>query len=179
MRNVQLIALVLLMIGSLVGCAPNANTSMESKPAAKVEKIEHSLLKVGEAVPSLEAKMLDGTTFNIADHKGKVVVLDFWGLWCPSCVEMLPEIREAAHEYEGKGVEVIGVNTDELSTEELSEKLKKADITWPQITLGTIDSPVVEAWKVDLFPTVYVVDQEGRVAAVDPENLKAAIQKLL
>lgn len=179
MRNIQIVALGLLIIGSIAGCTPTTEVSEQGKPTAKVEKVEYSLLKVGEAVPSLEAKMLDGTTFNIADHKGKVVVLDFWGLWCPSCVQMLPQIREAAHEFEGKGVEVIGVNTDELSSIELSEKLKKADVTWPQITLGTIDSPVVEAWKVDLFPTVYVVDQEGKIAAVDPENLKEAIQKLL
>lgn len=179
MRNFQIVALGLLIVGSIAGCTPTTEVSDQGKPAAKVEKVEHALLKVGEAVPTLEAKMLDGTTFNIADHKGKVIVLDFWGLWCPSCVELLPTIREAHQEFTDKGVEVIGVNTDELSGEELSEKLKKADITWPQITLGTIDSPVVEAWKVDLFPTVYVVSQEGKIAAVDPENLKEAIQKLL
>jgi len=179
MRKIQIIALGLLMVGSIVGCAPGKSVSAEIKQPVKVEKPEAPLIKKGVDAPKLEAKMLDGSVFNIADHKGKIVVLDFWGLWCSSCLQMLPEIRQVAHEFSGKGVEVIGVNTDELTAEELAEKLNKADITWPQITLGTIDSPVVDTWGVKLFPMVYVIDQEGKVAAVDPVDLKAAIEKLL
>lgn len=191
MRIFPLIAAGLIAVGTLGACAPEPKVTLDSekssntniKSSSTVEPssgpTEIITLNKGDSPPSLTGPMLDGSQFDLSDHKGKVVVLDFWGLWCPSCVRMLPELRSVSKEFAGKDVALIGVNTDELKADELKGKLEKAEVTWPQILLGTVDSPITDSWGVYAFPTVIVIDKQGKIDSVDPVDLSATIKKLL
>jgi cytochrome c biogenesis protein CcmG/thiol:disulfide interchange protein DsbE len=58
-------------------------------------------------------KDMNGRDFNIAAHKGKVIVLDFWATWCPPCKVEIPWFVEFQTKYAAKGFTVIGVSVDD------------------------------------------------------------------
>jgi thiol-disulfide isomerase/thioredoxin len=70
-----------------------------------------------DTVPTLawdtEIKAVDGTAFRLSDYKDKVVVLDLWATWCGPCRMEIPHLVELSDEYRDKGVEVIGLTTED------------------------------------------------------------------
>ena len=70
-----------------------------------------------ETVPPVawetELQAVDGSPFRLSDYKDKVVVLDLWATWCGPCRQEIPHLVELSNEYKGKGVEVIGLTTED------------------------------------------------------------------
>ena len=60
-----------------------------------------------------EIQSVDGATFRLSDYKDKVVVLDLWATWCGPCRLEVPHLVELQNEYGAKGVEVIGLTTED------------------------------------------------------------------
>jgi thiol-disulfide isomerase/thioredoxin len=69
-----------------------------------------------DVVPSVawdtELQAVGGGTFRLSDFKDKVVVLDLWATWCNPCRAEIPHLVELNNEYSGKGVQVIGLTTE-------------------------------------------------------------------
>ncbi len=64
---------------------------------AELEMEERPTLSLGDMAPEFEAKQLDGSTFRLADYRGKkAVLIDFWATWCPPCVDEIPTIKKIA-----------------------------------------------------------------------------------
>ena len=68
-----------------------------------------------EPVKQFAMTDLNGQTWNLDDHRGKVVVLNFWATWCPPCQRETPDLVDVANRYKNKGVEFAGVALDEGS----------------------------------------------------------------
>jgi thiol-disulfide isomerase/thioredoxin len=75
-----------------------------------------------ETVPAVawdtEIQSVDGKPFRLSDYKDKVVVLDLWATWCGPCRQEIPHLVELQNEYKAKGVEVIGLTTEDPLTDE-------------------------------------------------------------
>src|SRR5258706_15995792 len=65
---------------------------------------------LGESAPNFTLTKDGGGAVSLADHQGKIVVLNFWASWCPPCIDELPSLKRFAERYSGKGVEVLGVS---------------------------------------------------------------------
>jgi thiol-disulfide isomerase/thioredoxin len=64
-------------------------------------------------MPNVSVQTAAGATVRLADYKGKVVLVDFWASWCPSCKTSFPALDALHREYQVKGLEVLAVNVDE------------------------------------------------------------------
>ena len=127
-----------------------------------------SLFLVFGAMPAFAIDMplkgLDGKTANLADYRGKWVVVNYWATWCPPCREEMPELQ-AFHDdhHETDGV-VIGLNTEMKAAEEILTFLDDYFVTYPNyITGGPVsDTPL---GRVPGLPTTFLVSPKGTVEA--------------
>jgi len=109
--------------------------------------------------PDFSITTTDGEHLTLDDLRGKVVVLDFWGTWCPPCVESIPSLR-ALHKKFSKepSFMLIGVSSD--SEEETWKAFTvKEKMIWPQYR--DRDRRIQRAFNIRAFPTYIVIDHEG------------------
>lgn len=133
-----------------------------------MEGIVRRLELVGKPL-ELEGKLLDGSEFDWAAYRGKVVLVDFFANWCGVCREEVPIVLQAYRAYKDKGFEVVGVSLDKQP--QLAEMYRKeTGFQFP--TLFSSDPRAME-WKnpnavrygVISLPRAILVDQNGIVVA--------------
>ncbi|HEV8148231.1 MAG TPA: redoxin domain-containing protein [Bryobacteraceae bacterium] len=136
---------------------------------------------VGKPAPALQAKAMDGSPINVASLKGKVVLLDFWATWCAPCTRELPLLEKLSREFRAKGLVVMGVDVGEERA--VVEKfLKTAGVTYP-IAPITLSDETLAAYSISSYPTVVLIDREGKVASYEigargEAALRADLKKL-
>jgi RNA polymerase sigma factor (sigma-70 family) len=141
-------------------------------------------LRAGLAAPSLAGQDLDGKRMTLADFKGKVVVLDFWGSWCGPCRRKLPLLKDVAARYADKGVVFLGVMAEDRA-EDAARVVAQEKVPWRNwldLRDEKGESPIVRAWGVVGFPSVYVLDGEGKIRftrVLEQDELERALDQLL
>jgi thiol-disulfide isomerase/thioredoxin len=81
----------------------------EKKPDEKKKEDKQTNL-VGKPAPEIAGDFaLNGKPVDLADLKGKVVLLDFWAVWCPPCVASFPHLRDWHKDYHDQGLEIVGL----------------------------------------------------------------------
>lgn len=109
--------------------------------------------------PDFSITTADGEHITLEDLRGKVVVLDFWGTWCPPCVESIPSLRSLHKKFSKEpSFMLIGISSD--SEEETWRAFTtKEKMIWPQF--WDSQRKVQRAFNVRAFPSYIVIDHEG------------------
>jgi thiol-disulfide isomerase/thioredoxin len=117
-------------------------------------------MRVGTQAPAFDLKDFDGKPVKLGDFKGKVLVLDFWGTWCPPCRASMPAVQKVYEKYKDRGVVVLGMNSE--SNPAANPKKFKLDnkITYPSVTKAETVSGL---FKVQSWPTFYVFGKDGKL----------------
>ena len=109
---------------------------------------------------------LEGAHFDVADHRGKVIVVNVWGSWCPPCIAEAPALQRVWEQTESRGVQFVGVDTRDGRAQALAHQ-RKHNVTYP--SLADEDGRVLLAFRGALppvaIPSTLVLDRSGRVAA--------------
>ena len=134
-----------------------------------------------EAAPDFNIALFDGGNFQLSDHKGKAVVINFFASWCVSCGEETPVIEKVAHQYSPQAVVFLAVAVDD------TEKKAKAFLQKTGLTIRAgLDKAgkIKDAYGLYGMPTSYFIDKNGKVSylhagVVTEELLKHEIGKLL
>jgi cytochrome c biogenesis protein CcmG/thiol:disulfide interchange protein DsbE len=108
-------------------------------------------------------KLGGGGTASLADYKGKVVLVNVWASWCEPCRDELPLIEKAHKMLSARGGTVLGIDVKENSGAAL-RAVEEFGLTFPN--LRDRDGSWVREWGQTGYPENYVIDREGRVAAV-------------
>ncbi|OJW27904.1 MAG: hypothetical protein BGO49_05785 [Planctomycetales bacterium 71-10] len=131
---------------------------------------------IGKPAASWKAPGLDGKAHDLADYRGKVVVLDFWYRGCGWCVRAMPQMNEVTEHFAGKPVAVLGMNTDGDAGD------AKLVVDVMGLKYDTIrihdDRELPGKYGVQGFPTVIVIDPEGIVRDVHVGYSKDLREKL-
>ncbi|MEZ4307291.1 MAG: TlpA disulfide reductase family protein [Polyangiaceae bacterium] len=123
----------------------------------------------------------DGARMQLAELKGKPVVLDFWASTCGPCAVQAPILDRMARKYEGRGLVVLGVNVDDPPTI-AKEYARKKGLSYP-ILLDSGDQ-AARSYGVDRLPSLIIIDREGNVRSfmtgiVDEPSLDEAIAEAM
>ncbi len=146
-------------------------------------------LTPGRVAPNIVGKDTEGIEFALEDYRGKVVALLFSGQWCGPCRAEYPYQRAMLEAFRDRDVALLGVNSDAvLDTIVQAKERERLDYrTWwdghsqPDAGLVATDGPIATHWRVDGWPTTYVLDEKGVIRHVDRRggSLFAALDRLL
>lgn len=134
-------------------------------------------LDEGGAAPALSVTLDDGTQFELAAHRGHVVVVNFWGTYCPPCRAEAPVLTRAWRALRGTGDVLIGVAVDRAPLADVARFARGLGMQYP-IAVGPLD--MLGSFRVRLVPTTVVIDRRGVVARTivgetDDDALASAI----
>jgi len=135
---------------------------------ALVSKTE-AVLPKGNKAPSFKIRTLEGKELSLADlqkdpadkskKKKRVVLLDFWALWCPPCREYVPKLQKIHEDYRKKGLCVAGVAIDSEDTAKVKQFVKEKKLTY--IILLDKDREVARLYQAPPIPLTYLIDRQG------------------
>ncbi len=107
---------------------------------------------------------IDGTKINLANMRGKVVLIDFWTVRCAPCIKEMPHAQAMYDKYRSQGFEVIGlVGDDDTAKEQVLKIIKKQSASWPQYLDKGKDAIVSyhSLYNIRSYPTVWLLNKEG------------------
>ena len=92
---------------------------------------------IGKPAPDMDMTDTDGQLFHLSDYKGKVLLLDFWPVWCKPCIAKFPDIKKMIQRFEDKPFAVIGINIDEADRlDQVKKVIADYELTWRQVAEG-------------------------------------------
>jgi thiol-disulfide isomerase/thioredoxin len=154
-----------------------ANEDPELSGAAKAAL---DLMALRDQPMELSFTAVDGRKVDLADLRGKVVLIDFWATWCPPCVEEAPELVGTYEKFKDRGFEIVGISLDE-SKEALEKFTAENKMTWPQFFDGKgWENELAQRYKIQSVPTLWLLDREGKLADANPRGrLEQAVEAAL
>lgn len=121
--------------------------------------------------PDAEFETLDGGSKRLDDYRGQIVLLNFWGTWCPPCVREIPELVQLQPLMEAMGGTVIGPAVDSGSSEAIREFVAEFGVNYPIFKSNT--NQAVGSFAAAGYPYTLLIDREGviRKTYLGPQTL--------
>ncbi|WP_222565678.1 TlpA family protein disulfide reductase [Novilysobacter antarcticus] len=174
------IAAVALLAALLLGCQPADPTAgtgeAEATPVAGAGQADPSATPATppgvadsgapEAAgkdfrPTLVVGALDGTQYDLAAHRGKWVLVNFWATWCNPCLKEMPELSALAAMRED--IKVVGLAFEDIEPAEMKAFLLEHPVTYPIAILDTANPPA-DFDEPRGLPMTWLISPDGRVA---------------
>jgi cytochrome c biogenesis protein CcmG/thiol:disulfide interchange protein DsbE len=136
-----------------------------------------------DEAPDFSLKTLSGNTFRLKEHRGKVVVLNFWGTWCPPCREEIPMFVKLQRELGNEGLQFVGVALERSAgPKEVRAFTQKMDMNYP---VGLGDGSIARKYGgVRGLPMTFIIGPDGIIQGHIPgmateSMLRPGLEKLL
>jgi len=176
--NIILFVGLSIVFSGLTACSNTASTQkgpvsetapsvQNSNAAETIEGKKSDFPPVPTAISQSEIKDLEGNTFKIEDKKGKVVLINLWATWCGPCRAEMPEFVALQEKYRDKGFEIVGLDTDDESVEEIKAFAEKMKLNYQLgYADGKILSEFIKITRLSGIPQTMIVNREGKMVLV-------------
>lgn len=117
-------------------------------------------VNANDAAPDFALKSTQGSNIRLSEHRGEVILLNFWASWCGPCRQEMPQLDALQQRYSKLGFSVVGVNVDKDSA--LANKLlKDIPVSFPVLFDDT--GAVSANYNVSSMPTTVLIDRDGNM----------------
>jgi peroxiredoxin len=115
-----------------------------------------------DLAPSFVLSDISGSKVDLADYRGKVVILDFFATWCEPCRILAPDLKSFYERYKDRGVAVIAISIDEGADAAKMVRAygKEYGLTYPMVV---DDGQVKKKYGVFSLPTTVIINKEGKI----------------
>jgi peroxiredoxin len=136
---------------------------------------------LGRKAKDFAVTLLDGSSFTLSAQTGKVVLIDFWDVYCPPCRKEMPNLKELFKDFKSKDLEIVGISLD-TDKALLNDYVKKEKLPWKVACSfdGWGDS-TAKLYKINATPSTWLIDRHGilRYYAARGEELRRAVEELI
>ena len=137
---------------------------MKSHQASDYKRIE---VRIGAEMPDFEFTDFGGKKRKISEYRGKYLLIDFWGMWCPPCRRELNYLKAAYQRYQARGFEILGMNTDEPEiTAQVKSILGQNGMNWTQAKRESIVA-TIRNLRIHSYPTTVLLGPDGKVISLN------------
>ena len=186
-------SLLILFIGGLLiisGCSAKEDLT-EHKSEISSQKVEETNLANASSIdkestsvnttkkdrsnetkaPNFKLATIGGEEFYLSDFEGKVVMLNFWGTWCPPCRKEIPDLVNLQAKYNKDGLEIVGITLTSGSASEIKKFANDKQMNYTILTdFGNDETQAVTnlygqtiGQPISSIPTTLVIDREGYI----------------
>lgn len=139
------------------------------------------------AFVGLTAVNLDGSVMSFEELAGEIVIIDFWGTWCPPCITEIPHYNALVADYADKGVHLIGLTVESGPREEVLEWIAADESHAMNYSLVMAEDEHMEVFgPIFGFPTTLLLDRDGTIvkrwigtASNKSDQIRELLDKLL
>ena len=128
------------------------------------------LLAPGTPAPAFEAVRMNGGTISLASYRGRVVLLNFWGIACPPCRIEMPELEKIRRRYVDRGLEILGIEEMNATAGEARRFIDGIGVRYP--ILLDPEERIGRLYRLEAHPTTVIVDRAGRIAWINSGYLR-------
>jgi peroxiredoxin len=116
--------------------------------------------EVSGKAPDFTLKSNTGKNIKLSEHRGEVVLLNFWASWCGPCRQEMPLLEQLHERYSSYGFTVMGVNVEEDSSK-AKKMLRDVPVTFP--VLFDTQNKASKSYKVSAMPSTVMIDRDGNM----------------
>jgi thiol-disulfide isomerase/thioredoxin len=143
-----------------------SGTDEEFKEVARIVLSQAG--RIGKPL-ALEFTDLKGRKVSLENYRGRVVMVDFWAMWCGPCVRALPKLRSLHRKLGREQFEILGINFDG-DPKALATFVEKEKMNWPQYPGGEPgENDLGKEFNIHQWPTVWLVDKRGVLRDISGE----------
>jgi peroxiredoxin len=157
-NNKKTVQIIILSFVIIIGAFTIANSLFS----------DHATPQVGDKAPKFKLLGLDGQIHQLSDYKGKTVMINFWGTYCPPCKAEMPAIQNQYEQWKQSDVVVLAVNMGE-SPVTINGFINPLHTTFP--VLLDEDFEIRKNYGVIQYPTTFFVKPNGRIAKIKPGGM--------
>jgi thiol-disulfide isomerase/thioredoxin len=181
MRRLTSIVAVLAALVALAGCTSRASSGTTSTSDTGTSVVFDAGRR--QPAPKLTGELLDGGTFDLAQHRGEVVVVNVWASWCNPCRAEAPELVGVADATKAQRVSFVGIDIRD-DRDKAKAFVERHAIGYPSL-FDPAGRSVLDFAKVPptATPSTLIIDRQGRIAALYTkalmrEELEPAVRRV-
>jgi peroxiredoxin len=180
------ISLGLLAVFGASSC--NSNDPPSANKSTSTPGVNPGFVTLPQPVLNAENKAASGGPIKLADYSGKVLLVNLWATWCGPCRMETPELVKLHKEFQGRGVEMIGLSTEDpdASAESVSDFVREYKVDY-HIGWATRDVALALMQGRTNIPQSFIIARDGRILkrfigfrpGATPDQLKQALEQAL